>query len=390
MPEVLHENGDKKKKKHKHKKHSSKSDHSEKSKKHKKHKHKKKESKSRSSSEEIITQTTQREITSETGTLLIKCNTSDTNTKSYTREVLIAPANDQSVKTTMSTHTLEVVSSESESEPAQEDCPSPEVTILDDEMNLDELMKQKELLQAHLGAYLSESSDAPTTPPINISIKSSPEIIMLDDLSNDEPSKSKQKNPTRHSSHTINDQRKDSKRKLSDSKKSSDDDKTRHSSSSKKTKKEEDLRSVLDREDRKKRIEREKRVLEREKEQREKRELERKKQREAEREREKEREKERDRERERRRSRERRMDREREPRHSLNRNNRDNDVRRRRDSSRDRSHNRHGNNHDKSHSKHYSSRNNRGKKDSDQYKVFKLIYYFDLVFYSYIPTQAPF
>lgn len=375
MPEMLHENGDKKKKKHKHKKHSSKSDHSEKSKKHKKHKHKKKESKSRSSSaesEEIMPQPTGREIPPETGTLLIKCNTSDTNTKSYTREVHIAPANDQPVKTTMSTHTLEVVSSESESEPAQEDCPSPEVTILDDEMNLDELMKQKELLQAHLGAYLSESSDAPTTPPINISIKSSPEIIMLDDLSNDEPSKSKQKDRTRHSSHTSNDQRKDSKRKLSDSKKSSDDDKTRHSASSKKTKREEDLRSVLDREDRKKRIEREKRALEREKEQREKRELERKKQREAEREREKEREKERDRERERRRSRERRMDREREPRHSQNRNNRDNDDRRRRDSSRDRSHNRHGNNHDKSHSKHYSSRNNRGKKDSDQYKVCKL------------------
>ncbi|CAD7004151.1 unnamed protein product [Ceratitis capitata] len=52
--------------------------------------------------------------------------------------------------------TMEVASSGSESE-VPNDVASPDVAIIEDELNLDELMKQKALLQARLGAYLSES-----------------------------------------------------------------------------------------------------------------------------------------------------------------------------------------------------------------------------------------
>lgn len=46
----------------------------------------------------------------------------------------------------------------SDLEPEDKEEPSPDVTIIEDELNLEELMKQKALLQARLGAYLSESS----------------------------------------------------------------------------------------------------------------------------------------------------------------------------------------------------------------------------------------
>ncbi|XP_054732288.1 serine/threonine-protein kinase PRP4 homolog [Anastrepha obliqua] len=52
--------------------------------------------------------------------------------------------------------TMEVASSGSESE-VPIDVASPDVAIIEDELNLEELMKQKALLQARLGAYLSES-----------------------------------------------------------------------------------------------------------------------------------------------------------------------------------------------------------------------------------------
>ncbi|XP_067648548.1 serine/threonine-protein kinase PRP4 homolog [Eurosta solidaginis] len=52
--------------------------------------------------------------------------------------------------------TMEVVSSGSESE-VPIDVASPDVAIIEDDINLDELMKQKALLQARLGAYLSET-----------------------------------------------------------------------------------------------------------------------------------------------------------------------------------------------------------------------------------------
>ncbi|XP_014097443.2 serine/threonine-protein kinase PRP4 homolog [Bactrocera oleae] len=59
--------------------------------------------------------------------------------------------------------TMEVASSGSESE-IQNDVASPDVAIIEDELNLEELMKQKALLQARLGAYLSESDGEDSLP----------------------------------------------------------------------------------------------------------------------------------------------------------------------------------------------------------------------------------
>ncbi|XP_059612540.1 uncharacterized protein LOC132259025 [Phlebotomus argentipes] len=53
---------------------------------------------------------------------------------------------------------LEIVSSESDdTEGLVEDVASPDVAVIEDDLNLEELMKQKALLQARLGAYLSDS-----------------------------------------------------------------------------------------------------------------------------------------------------------------------------------------------------------------------------------------
>lgn len=61
-----------------------------------------------------------------------------------------------------------VVSSASESEGViEEDCESPDVAVIEDELNLDELMRQKALLQARLGDYMSDSEpeEAVKQPP---------------------------------------------------------------------------------------------------------------------------------------------------------------------------------------------------------------------------------
>ncbi|XP_013147484.1 PREDICTED: serine/threonine-protein kinase prp4 isoform X2 [Papilio polytes] len=54
---------------------------------------------------------------------------------------------------------LETISSNSGTENYQEDCASPELALIEDDLNLEELMKQKELLQARLVAYYSEKSE---------------------------------------------------------------------------------------------------------------------------------------------------------------------------------------------------------------------------------------
>lgn len=65
----------------------------------------------------------------------------------YTRKVELKP------------EPLEIISSNSETENYQEDCASPELTLIEDDLNLEELMRQKELLQARLVACGSEKSD---------------------------------------------------------------------------------------------------------------------------------------------------------------------------------------------------------------------------------------
>lgn len=68
----------------------------------------------------------------------------------------------------------------------EEDCESPDVAVIEDELNLDELMRQKALLQACLGDYLSDSEPEEITkrPPITIfkelKRKTVSDVILLD------------------------------------------------------------------------------------------------------------------------------------------------------------------------------------------------------------------
>lgn len=83
---------------------------------------------------------------------------------------------------------MEIVSSESESDGAAQDVDvdSPDVAVIEDELNLEELMKQKALLQARLGNIASESEEehpvdkieAKPAAPSKIS-----DVILLDDSS---------------------------------------------------------------------------------------------------------------------------------------------------------------------------------------------------------------
>ncbi|XP_037044330.1 serine/threonine-protein kinase prp4 [Bradysia coprophila] len=85
---------------------------------------------------------------------------------------------------------LEIVSSESESDgPAEEvDVDSPDVAVIEDELNLEELMKQKALLQARLGNIASESEEESAVEPKRVEVKQvAPkkisDVILLDDSS---------------------------------------------------------------------------------------------------------------------------------------------------------------------------------------------------------------
>ncbi|XP_026761395.2 uncharacterized protein LOC113520299 [Galleria mellonella] len=176
-------------------------------------------------------------------------------------------------------HSLDVITSNSETENYQDDCASPELTMIEDDLNLEDLMKQKELLQARLVAYYSDKSDGETEQPANniyINVEKSPSHKKKKDRDHDN------KRSSRHTS--IKDR-------------SSERD--RHKSK----RYEEDLRQIINRECRKE--------MEKEREYRERKERERRKLLEAERERERERDKEREREREKERERKRERDRER-------------------------------------------------------------------------------
>lgn len=206
-------NGVKKKhkKKHKHKKHSTeKAGHT---KKHKKHKRKRRSSSIVLSDGEQVEQP-------KVAKIVEKENISDDSAR-YTPEPVITPAkiivkkvciespvvNGKScpgpavvtepvVIPPLNQTSLEIVSSESEddNEPVVEECDSDDidVAVIEDDMNLEELMKQKELLQQRLGEYLSDGGDAHITDTKNSkrlsnsnNVISSDEIILLDDSSND-------------------------------------------------------------------------------------------------------------------------------------------------------------------------------------------------------------
>ncbi|CAO1323233.1 unnamed protein product [Diamesa hyperborea] len=89
---------------------------------------------------------------------------------------------------------VDVLSSDTESEGILEDCASPDVAVIEDELNLEELMKQKARLQARLGNYLSESDvedNIKDTKPIENKRKSESDVILLDDSSPENAKKDK-------------------------------------------------------------------------------------------------------------------------------------------------------------------------------------------------------
>lgn len=90
-------------------------------------------------------------------------------------------------------HSLEIVSSESEDVEPAEECDSEDidVAVIEEDMNLEELMKQKELLQARLGEYLSDGSEE--VEKKDEKKEDSDEVILLDDSSNSDGTPHKQK-----------------------------------------------------------------------------------------------------------------------------------------------------------------------------------------------------
>lgn len=69
----------------------------------------------------------------------------------------------------------------------EEDCDSPDVAVIEDELNLDELMRQKALLQARLGDYMESDSEAdvsskrpPNVVTKELKRKSESDVILLD------------------------------------------------------------------------------------------------------------------------------------------------------------------------------------------------------------------
>lgn len=87
------------------------------------------------------------------------------------------------------THTLEVISSESEVEQEAEcDSDAIDVSVIEADMDLEELMKQKELLQAEIARAELDATPSPVIDKKKTSkpIKVEDEVILLDDSSDGE------------------------------------------------------------------------------------------------------------------------------------------------------------------------------------------------------------
>lgn len=85
------------------------------------------------------------------------------------------------------TRSLEVISSESEDGTPEVECDSDaiDVSVIEADMDLEELMKQKELLQAEIAKALNAEVDSPVETKKNGKKEKVDEIILLDDSSND-------------------------------------------------------------------------------------------------------------------------------------------------------------------------------------------------------------
>ncbi|PSN49754.1 hypothetical protein C0J52_08467 [Blattella germanica] len=92
-------------------------------------------------------------------------------------------------------------SSESEVEvKAKESDSDIEVAVIEDDIDLEDLMRQKALLQARLGAYMSEEDDEDSSSNANKdSVKHDPEVINLVDDDSDAPKRKHEKRKRKHS-----------------------------------------------------------------------------------------------------------------------------------------------------------------------------------------------
>lgn len=122
-------------------------------------------------------------------------NTESTNTEPI---VIKKP---ETVPVLLKADSLEVISSESEDGVAEAECDSDaiDVNVIEADMDLEELMKQKELLQAEIA-----KADMESTVPTEKLAKAAPaaiidEVILVDDSSNDEgtPAKKQKKSHSR-------------------------------------------------------------------------------------------------------------------------------------------------------------------------------------------------
>ncbi|XP_045464953.1 serine/threonine-protein kinase prp4 [Harmonia axyridis] len=172
----------KKEHKHKHKKHSSeKSDSSKKHKKHKKSKSKHSDSKTKSD-----TSTANERYTPEVSPKKALDVEEDKNMSSVECDLQTELNPNDVVKDIsqglVGTHSLEIISSESEEMP-EVDCDSDaiDVDVIEADMDLEELMKQKELLQLEIARAELENNGKKVSKVVV------DEIILLDDSSNEAP-----------------------------------------------------------------------------------------------------------------------------------------------------------------------------------------------------------
>lgn len=181
----------KKEHKHKHKKHTvDKLDKSKKHKKHKKHKHKPKDETEDTKIEKNDRYTP--DLSPKSTTAVCNTNTNHIiNGKSLSgipksKDSVVKTNTDEVVNIITSglteTHSLEIISSESDDNVQETECDSDaiDVSVIEADMDLEELMKQKELLQAEIAKAEIEGGKKNGNSSAAVD-----EVILLDDSSND-------------------------------------------------------------------------------------------------------------------------------------------------------------------------------------------------------------
>lgn len=196
----------KKEHKHKHKKHSAEKPEKKKHKKHKKHKHKHNEAeehrspvpsnKSERFTPELSPKGDKKVANGQVASDKDKVSPQSKNVKADADEVVKFVSGGLS-----DTHTLEVISSESEPEQEAEcDSDAIDVSVIEADMDLEELMKQKELLQAEIAKAELDATPSPVVIDRKKNGKApkvEDEIILLDDSSDGEVEVKRRKKKSR-------------------------------------------------------------------------------------------------------------------------------------------------------------------------------------------------